>query len=182
MFQRYLAYHSIMDELAALPEGLRKIALDRFRILQPHLEQNRLLRAVASEAGIPYRTAQRWLSLYRRSGLRALARKSRADAGGRRAVSVRLREAIEGLALEKPPLSVAAVHRQVGRLARDLGEQTPSYGTVFNIVRRLPPDLVMPAHEGTKSYNQTFELLFRREAAGPDEIWQADIRLLIFCF
>ena len=29
-----------MDLLAGLPEDIRKLALDRFRIIQPHLEQN----------------------------------------------------------------------------------------------------------------------------------------------
>ena len=50
-----------MDELAALPDEARKLALDRFRLLQPHLEQGRPLRSVAVEAGIPLRTAQRWV-------------------------------------------------------------------------------------------------------------------------
>jgi putative transposase len=174
IFQRYLAYSPIVDELAGLPDALRKLALDHFRLLQLHIEEHRPLRSVADEAGIPYRTAQRWLSRYQQSGLAALVRKSRADAGERRALSARLREAIEGLALQKPPLPVAAIHREAQRLARNLGEKTLSYGTVFNIVRRLPADLVMLAHEGTSSYNQMFELLHRREAATPNEIWQAD--------
>ena len=50
----------------------------------------------------------------------------------------------------------------------------PSYGTVFNIVRDLPSDLVTLAHEGTKVYSDTFELVHRREADGPNAIWQAD--------
>lgn len=50
----------------------------------------------------------------------------------------------------------------------------PSYGTVFNIVRALPPDLVTLAHDGTKTYSDTFELVRRREADGPNAIWQAD--------
>ena len=48
-----------MSDLASLPESARKIALDRFRLLQPHLEEQRLLKAVAREGGIGYRTAQR---------------------------------------------------------------------------------------------------------------------------
>jgi hypothetical protein len=48
----------------------------------------------------------------------------------------------------------------------DLGEKAPSYGTVFNIVRGLPADLVTLAHEGTKAYSNTFELVHRREAVG----------------
>jgi putative transposase len=134
IFQRYLAYSPIVDELAGLPESLRKLALDRFRFLQLHIEEKRPLRSLAVEAGIPYRTAQRWLARYQQSGLAALARKSRADAGDRRAVSVRLREAVEGLALQKPPLPIAALHREAQRLARKLGEKpraTERYSTSF---------------------------------------------------
>lgn len=38
----------------------------------------------------------------------------------------------------------------------------------------LPADLVTLAHDGTKVYSDTFELVHRREADGPNAIWQAD--------
>jgi hypothetical protein len=47
-------------ELASLAESDRKIALDRYRLLRPHLEDGRTLSVVASEAGVAYSTAQRW--------------------------------------------------------------------------------------------------------------------------
>lgn len=90
------------------------------------------------------------------------------------AVSDKLKNAIEGLALQKPPLPVTALYRQVLKLSRDRGEKPPSYGTVFNIVRGWTADLVTLAHEGTKAYSNAFELLHRREANGPNAIWQAD--------
>ena len=163
-----------MDHLAALPEEARKLALDRFRLIQPHLEQAQSLLSVAQTAGISYRTAYRWVARYRRFGLAALARKQREDRGARRAVSQKLKELIEGLALQKPPLPIAALYRQVRRFAQELGEQAPSYGTVFNIVRSLGADLVILAHEGSKAYNDAFELVHRREAEEPNAIWQAD--------
>lgn len=58
-----------MDELAGLSEEARKMAMERFRLLQPHLEQNEPLKSVAEAAGIPYRTAHRLVSEYRRLGL-----------------------------------------------------------------------------------------------------------------
>jgi putative transposase len=140
----------------------------------PHLEEHQSLQSVARAAGIPYRTAQRWVARYRRFGLAALSRKKREDRGGRRALSTKLREIIEGLALQKPPLPIAALYRQVVRFSQNLGERAPSYGTVFNIVRSLGADLVLLAHEGSKVYSETFELVHRREAAGPNAIWQAD--------
>jgi putative transposase len=57
-----------MDQVAGLTEDSRKLALDRFRLLQTHLESNRPLKAVAVAARIPFRTAQRWVSLYRQFG------------------------------------------------------------------------------------------------------------------
>src|ERR1039458_2237896 len=95
-----------MDELAGLTEEARKRALDRFHLLQPHLENDRPLKAVAAAAGIPFRTAHPPVALYRKFGLAALARKNRADRGERRAVSSKIKEAIEGLALQKPTLPI----------------------------------------------------------------------------
>jgi putative transposase len=83
--------------------------MERFRLLQPHLEQNKPLTSVAKAAGIPYRTAHRLVSEYRQHGLAALVRKKRADRGQRRAVSDRLKGAIEGLALQKAFLKAACI-------------------------------------------------------------------------
>ena len=47
-----------MEQLAGFPEGERKLALERFQLLRPHLEENRSLRSVAAEADIPFRIAQ----------------------------------------------------------------------------------------------------------------------------
>ena len=79
-----------MDQLAGLTEEIRKLALDRFRLLQHHLEDDRPLKLVAAEAEFPFRTTQRWVALYRKFGLAALARRNRADRGERRAVSVKI--------------------------------------------------------------------------------------------
>ena len=163
-----------MDQLAGLTEEARKLALERFRLLQPHLEDDRPLKAVAAAAGIPFRTAQRWVSLYWQFGLTALARKRRTDSRQHRNTSAKLKEAIEGIALQKPPIPVAAICRQSRRLAQDLGEEPPSYWLVYRIVAALPADLVTLAHEGTKAYSDAFELVYRREAGGPNAIWQAD--------
>jgi len=57
-----------MDLLAGLSEEARKLAMERFRLLQPHIENNEPLTLVARSAGIPYRTAHRLVSEYRRIG------------------------------------------------------------------------------------------------------------------
>jgi hypothetical protein len=112
-----------MDELVGLSEEARKLAMERFCLLQPHVEQNEPLKSVAQAAGIPYRTAYYGLvSEYRRHGLAALVRKKRADRGERRGVSDKLKDAIGGLALQKPPLPIAALYRQVLKLSQDREE------------------------------------------------------------
>jgi hypothetical protein len=45
-------------ELAELSMEALELALERFRLLVPHLEGKRTLRSVALEAGVPFRTAQ----------------------------------------------------------------------------------------------------------------------------
>lgn len=119
-----------VDELSAIPQASRDIALQRFELLRPHLEGLRPLRTVASEASIPYRTAVRWVSGYRKDGLVALARKSRTDQGDRRLASTQLVHAIEGLALERPPLPISSIHRQTSAMADVLKERRPSYAVV----------------------------------------------------
>ncbi len=106
-------------------------------------------------------------------GLAGLARQSRADRGRRR-VPGDLRGLVEGLALERPRRSVAAIHRRASAVAAERGWPVPSYGCVYAIVRRLNPALVTLAHEGPKAYGERYELLHRREAVGPNAIWQAD--------
>jgi putative transposase len=163
-----------MQELGELPESLRELALTRFHLLQPHLEQGESLRSVAERAGLPLRTAGRWLAQYRRHGLCGLVRKGRKDRGERRAVSAPVQRVIEGLALERPPLPIRSVHRQARAFAERAGEPVPSYWMVRELVRALPAGLVTLAHQGGKAYSEAFDLVHRREATGPNAIWQAD--------
>jgi hypothetical protein len=97
-----LSLSRCMQELSGVSEASRDLAMSRFRLIQPYLEQKRSLQLVASDAKICFRTAQRWVSQYRKLGLVALVRKSREDRGARRVVSAKIKAAIEGLALEKP--------------------------------------------------------------------------------
>jgi putative transposase len=91
-----------------------------------------------------------------------------------RGLSDTLRRAIEGLALSKPPLSVATIHRRALALAERLGEIPPTYYAVSATVRALDPGLTTLAHEGSKAYADAFDLVHRHEATGPNAVWQAD--------
>jgi putative transposase len=119
------------------------------------------------------RTLQRWLQRYRAEGLAGLSRIPRADRGQHR-LTPDLQRLIEGLALRTPPPTAAFVHRQVVTVAKEHGWTVPSYSTVYAIIRTLDPALVTLAQEGTKVYRETFDLLYRWEASGPNELWQAD--------
>jgi putative transposase len=156
-----------MRELTSLAEADRKIALGGYRILRPHLEDGKALSIVASEAGVAYSTAQRWVSLYRRFGMSALVHKRRCDRGQRRALSRKLREIVEAIALEKPPLPIAALHRQICKIAQETDQNIPTYKAVYRIVSELPKDLLVLAHEGAKAYAEAFDLIHRREADRP---------------
>ena len=100
-----------------------------------NLEQQRSLAMVAD---VCFRTAQRWVSKYRKFGLTALARKSRDDRGARRVVSPKIKAAIEGLALERPLLPIRSICRQIRQFAEGTGERLPRYGTVYDLVREVP--------------------------------------------
>jgi len=63
-------------------------------------------------------------------------------------------------------------------LANPEAEEKSRDSTVYSIVGDLEPGLITLAHEGTKAFKQTFELLHRHDAEKPNAIWQADHTLL----
>lgn len=159
--------------LTSMSDTERSDALERFQIIRPFLEEEVSLSQIAREHGMLLRTAQRWVRRYRMEGIAGLARRGRDDKDQpRRAPS--LCQVIEGLALRKPRLSAAAIHRKAIEAAAKLGEEPPSYSLVYRLIRRMDPALLTMAHEGTKAYEERFDLIHRREAESPNAIWQAD--------
>lgn len=154
------------------------LALTRFKLIQPCLEDGIALAELARQRAIPLRTVRRWVQRYRTGGLAALGRNARADKGVPRALSAPLATLIDALACDAPRRSVAAIHRTITTLAHERGEPPPSYATVHARVRALDPALLTLAHAGPKVYRETYDLLYRREAAEPNALWQADHTLL----
>jgi putative transposase len=105
-------------------------------LLRPHVEDGVPLTRVAAAAGVPVRTAQRWLAQYRAVGLSGLARKERTDVGHRR-FPTELVALTYQLAMARPRLSVAAIHRRVHRMATEREWTAPSYSTVYAMVTGL---------------------------------------------
>jgi putative transposase len=160
-------------DLSSLSEAERARAMERFRLLRPFLEEEVSLPEIARIGGISLRTARYWVQRYREEGFAGLARKTRQDKKQPKTVA-QLLQLIEGLALRKPPLSAAAIQRQVAEVATDLGEKPLSYSLVYAVIRRIDPSLTTMAHEGTKAYCEAFDMIHRREAKAPNAIWQAD--------
>jgi putative transposase len=163
--------------LPGLAEAQREQAVARWQVLRAHLEDGCPLVRVAGEHGVPERTLRRWLAAYRAGGLAALARRPRSDRGTRR-MPPELQLLIEGLALRRPPPTIATVHRQAAEAARAQGWPAPGYAAVYDVVQSIDPAMATLAHEGSKRYKEVFDLVHRREAAQPNEIWQADHTLL----
>jgi len=159
--------------LVQLSDEDRAVALQRFALLRPALEDGIPLAHLARSSGIPLRTAQRWVAQYRQLGLAGIARTHRRDRGTHR-FPTELLQLVEGLALRRPPPSVATVHRQVTAIARDRDRPVPSYSTAYAHIRRLDPGLVTLAHEGSKVYKERYDLLYRREVDRPNAVWLGD--------
>jgi len=152
----------------------QELAQSRYRLLRPFLDEGVPLSHLAQEEKVSIRTLRRWVDGYRERGLFGLIRKSRNDKDMRRSVSPEVKSCIEGLCLRKPPQSVAFIHRKVIDICKHEDLPCPSYSAVYDIVRKIDPALVTLAHEGTKAYKETFDLIFRREAKAANQIWQAD--------
>jgi putative transposase len=149
-------------------------ALERFRIIRPILEDGAALPKIAKHHGCDTSTLKRWVRRYRKQGLAGLGRKDRSDKGGRQRVTPELAQLVEALVLQEPSLTLAAIHRKVTRIIQEKALAPPSYRVVRHIAGRIEPALILLAHEGSKAYEQEYELLFRRQASAPNEIWQAD--------
>ena len=160
--------------LTSLSEAQRTQALERFALLRPALEGQMSQTQLAREQQIPLSTTQRWIKHYREKGLAGLANARRSDKGRSRRLPAEAITLIEGLALQKPPRSMAAIHRQVSTIAMEQGWTPPSYDRVRQIIKSLDPALVTMAHQGAAAYREEFDLLYRREASHANAMWQAD--------
>src|SRR5712691_6537887 len=100
--------------LTTLSEDQREQAQTRFTIIRPALEDGVSQSQVARTHNLPRSTVQRWVKHYREKGLTGLAdAKTRSDKGKSRHLPAQAIALIEGLALQTPPRSMAAIHRQV---------------------------------------------------------------------
>ncbi len=161
--------------LTALSEAQRAQATQRLTIIRSALEDGVTQTQVASTHHISVSTVRRWVKRYREKGLAGLAdAQVRSDKGKSRRLPPEAITLIEGLALQTPPRSMAAIHRQICTIAQERGWKPPSYDRVRHVIKNLDPALVTLAHQGAAAYREEFDLLYRREATHANAMWQAD--------
>ena len=158
------------------PALVPPLAIERLRILQPHLADGVPLAELARVGSVSERTLQRWLGRYRAEGLAGLARLPRSDRG-RPHLADHLAGLTRDLATRRPRLPVAAIHRKLRELAVAEGHRAPSYSAVARAVRSIPASQVAAASDPA-AYRDEHELVHRREAATSNEMWQADHTML----
>lgn len=63
-------------------------------------------------------------------------------------------------------------------MAKKKNWHEPSYTSVYNIVKNIKASLILLSQQGTKEYQNKYDLLYPRKSTYPNEIWQADHSLL----
>jgi hypothetical protein len=94
-----------------------------------------------------------------------LARSERTDRGARR-FRAELQLLIEGLALKRPPPAITTIHLDVTAVAKEHGWPVPSYATLHDVVRHLDPALAVLAREGTRRYQELYDLVYLHRGQG----------------
>lgn len=145
-------------------------SLDKYRIILPILEREVSATKVSKTKGIPVRTLHYWVKQFSKEGLSGLERTKRKDRGSTRLLAPELTELIQAFALQKPPLTISAIHRKISILAQRSDLKALSYGTVYGQVKKISPALLTLAHDGSNAYRQKYELIYRRECGKSNEI------------
>ena len=168
---------SELPPLTSFSEEQRQKAMDKYWLIAPYLNQEKTLKAIAEETGITKRTLHNWINKYNHFGLRGLIRKGRTDSGDFK-VENNVLEEIKNLIFNHRRNSVSSIHRKICEVCKKKNWKQPSYYQVYSISKSLSPSLKKLAYEGNKEYKNKYDLIYRREANYPNEIWQADHTLL----
>ena len=156
----------------------REEACKKYKIIEPFLKRSCSLVSIHRKHGIPQRTLALWLNKYRTYGLKGLMHQQRSDKGRIRVCNLNLQQTIEGTYLSHQNFSYASIYRLIVEYCQQKNIQAPSYRFVCRVIHNLPNDVKVLAGQGDKVYKQKFDLLYRRNASRPNEIWQADHVLL----
>lgn len=158
--------------LTSCSEDQRQNAMDKYKIIKPYLFHENSLQNIVEQSGISKRTLQYWIRKYQRFGLKGLVRRNRSDTGFK--ITTEVQEEIKRLVLRHKRNSIASIHRKVRETCKANNWQMPSYHQVYAVAKSLSSGMKKLAYEGKKEYQNNYDLIHRREASYPNEIWQAD--------
>lgn len=158
------------------PALVSPLAVERYRVLEPHLTNGITLAELALTGVASERTLRRWLRCYRAKGLAGLARVSRNDRG-KAQMPEQLVTVVRKMAVKRPSPPVSAIHRKVVAIAVADGHQIPSYSSVLRIAGSVSESQIA-ATSDPAGYRDRHELVHRREASTSNEMWQADHTML----
>ncbi|WP_249871616.1 Mu transposase C-terminal domain-containing protein [Oceanobacillus saliphilus] len=162
-----------LPPLTSYSEDQRQKAMNKYKLISPYLNHEKNLKTIAEESGVSKRTLQYWIGKYQQFGLIGLIRKNRTDSGIFK-VEKEVQEEIKNLIISHKRNSVTSIHRKICEICKKNKWKQPSYYQVYAISKSLSPGLKKLAYEGKKEYQNTYDLIHRREANYPNEIWQAD--------
>lgn len=163
--------------LTAYSEKQRQAAMIKYQVIVPYLFNEKTLTVITEETGIAKRTLQYWIRDYEQFGLKGLIRKTRSDAG-KIHLEPEIIVWIEQLILKYKRNSLTSIHRIICEQCQKQGWKQPSYYQVYKVSQSLSQSLKKLAYDGQKAYGNQYDLIHRREASYPNEIWQADHTLL----
>lgn len=160
--------------LTSLSEEQRAHTSARFEMLRPVLEEGVSQAQMVRTHQLSKSAIQRWVERYREQGLAGLVTAARSDKGKSRHLPGQAITLVEGLALQIPPRSTAAIHCRVIEIAKAQGWKPPSYERVHQIIKNLDSALVPLEHQGAATYREEFDLVYQREAIHANAMWQAN--------
>lgn len=152
----------------------KRTSFEKYQLIKPLIEKESSAIEIEKISGVPARTLRYWIAQFKISGLTSLERKQRSDKNNYRSLPADLVEITKGFALQKPRMPITSILRKVTIIAQKRNIKLPSYDTIYKIVKSISPALLTLAIDGSKVYQQKYELLFRRECKSSNEVWQAD--------
>lgn len=160
--------------LTNFPEDQRNKAMKRYELIEPYITDTEKLSVISNRSGVSLRTLYRWVEHYNQFGLVGLIRKSRSDDGVVH-INNDIKQLIEQLRITNKKMSIATIHRKV---MSEFKQESVSYYQVYKIIKSMASSLLSLAPEGSKKYDETYDLIYIRETSKANEIWQADHTLL----
>ncbi len=97
MLSSILENSNDFESLVQLTDDERDNATQKYKIIEPYLNDEQTLNLVAENKFIPVRTLGLWIKKYREQGLVGLARRTRCDKGLPRLYAPTLQKTIEGI-------------------------------------------------------------------------------------